>query len=66
MDATKEPNSMADAIVARLAEILQEVDMDICSQRQINNKLAEEFGEGVYEYKALIKVLNLAARLQQL
>ncbi|KAL0050327.1 hypothetical protein WJX82_009110 [Trebouxia sp. C0006] len=29
--------------------------MDITTQRQITNKLAEEFGEDVYEYKALIK-----------
>ena len=47
-----------DAILARLAEIVQELDMDITTQRQITNKLAEEFGEDVYEYKALIKVVS--------
>lgn len=44
-----------DAMLARLAEIVQDVDMNITTQRQITNKLAEEFGEDVYEYKALIK-----------
>ena len=48
--------SKADAVVARLGEILQEVDMAIATQRQITNKLAEELGEDVYEYKALIRV----------
>ena len=48
-------------MLARLAEIVQEVDMDITTQRQITNKLAEEFGEEVYEYKALIKVAHLSS-----
>ncbi len=61
MDASIEPESKADAILARLAQILQEVDMDITSLRQITNKLAEEFGKEVHEYKALIKVVDLTA-----
>ena len=48
--------SKADDVVARLGEILADVDMAITTQRQITNKLAEELGEEVYEYKALIRV----------
>ena len=55
-----------DAVLARLAEIVQEVDMDITTQRQITNKLAEEFGEDVFEYKALIKVVFSTAYLSQI
>lgn len=58
MAASDRSESKVDAILARLAEIVQEVDMDITTQRQITNKLAEEFGEEVYEYKALIKVAS--------
>lgn len=43
-------------ITDRLDEVLDEVDMEITSQRQIINKLAEELGEDVLEHKALIKV----------
>ena len=43
-------------ITDRLDEVLDEVDMEITSQRQIMNKLAEELGEDVLEHKALIKV----------
>ena len=56
MDAAEGSGSKADAVVVRLDEILQEVDMAITTQRQIINKLAEELGEDVYEYKALIRV----------
>lgn len=55
MDASDRSGSKADAVVARLGEILQEVDMSITTQRQVTNKLAEELGEDVYEYKALIR-----------
>ena len=58
MAARGEPEGKVDAMLARLAEIVQEVDMDITTQRQITNKLAEEFGEEVYEYKAVIKVAH--------
>lgn len=58
MDASDRSGSKADAVVARLGEILQEVDMSITTQRQVTNKLAEELGEDVYEYKALIRVSN--------
>ena len=56
MDAAEGSGSKADAVTARLGEILLEVDMAITTQRQITNKLAEELGEEVYEYKALIRV----------
>lgn len=56
MSASQGSESKADAVVARLGEILQEVDMAITTERQITNKLAEELGEDVYEYKALIRV----------
>lgn len=56
MSASEGSGSKANAVVARLGEILQEVDMAITTQRQITNKLAEELGEDVYEYKALIRV----------
>ena len=56
--ASDETQSKADAILARLNVILHnEVDMAITTQRQITNKLAEQFGEEAYEYKALIKVV---------
>ncbi|KAL3135856.1 hypothetical protein ABBQ32_007412 [Trebouxia sp. C0010 RCD-2024] len=55
MSASQGSESKADAVVARLGEILQEVDMAITTERQITNKLAEELGEDVYEYKALIR-----------
>ncbi len=57
MASSEAGENKVDALLARLAEIVQEVDMDITTQRQITNKLAEEFGEDVYEYKALIKVV---------
>ena len=56
MDAPEGSGGKADAVLARLNEILQEVDMAVTTQRQITNKLAEEMGEDVYDYKALIKV----------
>ena len=46
----------AQVITDRLQEVLDEVDLNLTSQRQITNKLAEELGDDVYEYKALIKV----------
>lgn len=49
----------AQVITTRLHEILDKVDMQITSERQIINKLAEELGDDVYDHKALIKV-NLA------
>lgn len=62
MDAAEASGSKADAVTARLGEILQEVDMAITTQRQITNKLAEELGEDVYEYKALIRVSYCTAQ----
>lgn len=56
MDAAEGSSSQVDAMLARLSEILQEVDMGTTTQRQITNKLAEELGEHVYDYKALIRV----------
>lgn len=56
MDATEGSSSKVDAMVTRLDEILLEVDMGTTTQRQITNKLAEELGEDVYDYKALIRV----------
>ena len=58
--------SKADAIVARLGELLQEADMSITTQRQITNKLAEELGEEAYEFKALIKASSLGLKLADL
>ncbi|KAA6421203.1 MAG: transcriptional coactivator p15 [Trebouxia sp. A1-2] len=55
MASSNAAENKVDAMLARLAEIVQEVDMEITTQRQVTNKLAEEFGEDVYEYKALIK-----------
>lgn len=57
MASSNAAENKVDAMLARLAEIVQEVDMEITTQRQVTNKLAEEFGEDVYEYKALIKVV---------
>lgn len=48
----------AQVITDRLQEILSEVDLDVTSQRQITNKLAEELGDDVYEYKSLVKVAD--------
>ena len=62
MGAAEGSGSKADAVIARLGEILQEVDMAITTQRQITNKLAEELGEDVYEYKALIRVSYCTAQ----
>lgn len=50
--------SKADEVLARLEDLLQEVDMDTATINQITNKLAEEIGREVYEYKALIKVIS--------
>ena len=66
MASSEAGENKVDALLARLAEIVQEVDMDITTQRQITNKLAEEFGEDVYEYKALIKVVFSTAYLLQI
>lgn len=49
-------DDMSQMITNRLDEVLQEVDLDVTSQKQIVNKLAEELGEDVREHKALIKV----------
>ena len=61
MEASEGSGSKADAVLARLESILQEVDTGITTQRQIINKLAEELGDEVYDYKALIRVSCLAA-----
>ena len=53
----QEPTSKADQILARLDEVLQEVDIDIVTINQITNKLAEELGGEVYDYKAMLKVI---------
>ncbi len=66
MASSEAGENKVDALLARLAEIVQEVDMDITTQRQITNKLAEEFGEDVYEYKALIKVVFSTSYLLQI
>ena len=57
MATPAETGNQADAILARLDEILQEVDMDVVTVNQITNKLAEELGSEVYDFKALLKVI---------
>ena len=49
-------DDISQLITDRLEEVLKEVDLDITTQKQIVNKLAEELGEDVREHKALIKV----------
>ena len=59
MATSAETGNQADAILARLDEILQEVDMDVVTVNQITNKLAEELGSEVYDFKALLKVISI-------
>ncbi len=54
--ALEETDAMEKAILERLPDILQSCDWDQTTERGIRERLAEELGGPVEEYKTLIKV----------